>query len=195
MSAVNSEKGMLSLYIYIFLFLIPDMYMFNPWPCITPQICHDCPTSTSLASHVSWTDFTRLMWGMLRWRSEQAWQTNTPRVSDAQSGSAGGRKEGAKRRIRRRDDVGRTSAEVKGEHSSWARTKEREGEREGRKEGRRKWNENGQSGAGEWQTDKRGGVRRSCHKGAATKRIAAQGSGYKYWKCWCGCCTEAIAAK
>lgn len=29
------------------------------------------------------------MWGMLRCRREQAWQTNTPRVSEAQSGSAG----------------------------------------------------------------------------------------------------------
>ncbi len=52
-------------------------------------VCGYCLTSTSLASHVSWIDLTRLMWGMLRWRSEQAWQTNTPKVSDAQSGSAG----------------------------------------------------------------------------------------------------------
>lgn len=43
---------------------------------------------------------TRLMWGMLRCRREQAWQTNTPRVSDAQSGSAeGGEERGG--RVRR----------------------------------------------------------------------------------------------
>lgn len=57
---------------------------------------HSHPTSTSLASHVSWTDLTRLMCGMLRWRSEQAWQTNTPKVSDAQSGSAGETEKGKK---------------------------------------------------------------------------------------------------
>lgn len=106
-------------------------------------ICLYCPTSTSLASHVSCTDFTRLMWGMLRWRSEQAWHTNTPKVSDVQSGSAGERAGGRGRAVKEWDKE-RWHRENKrgGERRGCefgGRERERERERKGRKWNWAKW--------------------------------------------------------
>lgn len=133
---------------------------------------HSHPTSTSLASHVSWTDLTRVMCGMLRWRSEQAWQTNTPKVSDAQSGSAGETEKGKK------GEPGGIREMMK--------VKERERGK------RRKWNLWKQDKTAiqreRYRTNKKGGVQKSCYEDALTKRTAAQGSDYKYWRCWCQRC-------
>ena len=56
--------------------------------CVCAPACACERTSTSLASQLSCSGFTRLMWGMLRCSREQAWHTKTPSVREAQSGSA-----------------------------------------------------------------------------------------------------------